>query len=119
MHRSIVVTGGGRGVGRGICQRLLQDSDHHVVVLEQDPAAVEWMSDHPDGDRLHVVSGDASDPAAADAAAEMAEAGDSPQLALEIRAVPERPDRGSAAVVMQRCGPCWVPYATDFADRGA
>ncbi|HEX6755474.1 MAG TPA: SDR family oxidoreductase [Mycobacteriales bacterium] len=61
--RSYVVTGGGRGVGRGIVERLLAQGDG-VVVLERDPVGV------PPGARL--VTGDAAD---ADVAAAAAAAG--------------------------------------------
>jgi NAD(P)-dependent dehydrogenase (short-subunit alcohol dehydrogenase family) len=66
--RSYVVTGGGRGVGRAVAERLLSDPDTALVVaLELDPPG--WTAD-----RLAVVTGDAADPAVAGAAAEMAEA---------------------------------------------
>jgi NAD(P)-dependent dehydrogenase (short-subunit alcohol dehydrogenase family) len=39
MSRSYVVTGGGRGIGRAIVERLLAGTDS-VVVIESDPAAV-------------------------------------------------------------------------------
>lgn len=45
MSRSYVVTGGGRGVGRAVVERLRADGD--VVVIELDPAAVEWTRDQP------------------------------------------------------------------------
>src|SRR5689334_4191360 len=41
--RSYVVTGGGRGIGRAIVQRLLDDG-HGVVVVELDPAALDWVA---------------------------------------------------------------------------
>ena len=40
MAPSYVVTGGGRGVGRAITERL--SAEGHVVVIELDPSAVEW-----------------------------------------------------------------------------
>ena len=61
--RSYVVTGGGRGVGRGIVERLLAQGDA-VVVLERDPVGV------PPGAML--LTGDAAD---ADVAAAAAAAG--------------------------------------------
>lgn len=66
--RSVVVTGGGRGVGRGIVERLLADGDA-VVVLEADPAAVDWCT----GDRLRAVVGSAADDDVAGEAADAAE----------------------------------------------
>src|SRR5690606_3033792 len=57
---SYVVTGGGRGVGRAIVERLLADS-HTVVVLERDPDALAWTADHPASARLFTLVGDATD----------------------------------------------------------
>ncbi|GIF72194.1 SDR family NAD(P)-dependent oxidoreductase [Asanoa siamensis] len=64
---SYVVTGGAAGVGRAIASRLLAADAATVVVL--DLAPVTWS--HP---RLLAVTGDASDEAAASAAADQAEA---------------------------------------------
>ncbi|MFC0002700.1 SDR family NAD(P)-dependent oxidoreductase [Micromonospora siamensis] len=69
---SHVVTGGGRGVGRAVVERLLATGGT-VVVIEQDPAAVEWVRTHPAGDRIVVVVGDAADEQVAGAAADRAE----------------------------------------------
>jgi NAD(P)-dependent dehydrogenase (short-subunit alcohol dehydrogenase family) len=69
MERSHVVTGGGRGIGRAIVERLLADGDH-VVLIELDPAALTWAGEHP---RATGVAGDASDPAVAERAADAAE----------------------------------------------
>jgi NAD(P)-dependent dehydrogenase (short-subunit alcohol dehydrogenase family) len=69
---SIVVTGGGRGIGRAIVERLLRDGDS-VVVLEFDSSALSWLDQHPDRARLAGVVGDASDVAAAEQAAARAE----------------------------------------------
>jgi NAD(P)-dependent dehydrogenase (short-subunit alcohol dehydrogenase family) len=55
-----VVTGGGRGVGRSIVERLLAE-DHVVAVVELDAAAVAWMAAHPAADRLIPVIGMAQD----------------------------------------------------------
>ena len=64
-----MVTGGGRGIGRAIVERLLADGDH-VVLIELDPAALAWAGDHP---LATGVTGDASDPAVAERAADAAE----------------------------------------------
>lgn len=72
--RSYVVTGGGRGVGRAIVERLLDDADDNTVVaIELDPDALAWVDDHPAGPRLIAVVGDASEQAVADRAADLAE----------------------------------------------
>jgi NAD(P)-dependent dehydrogenase (short-subunit alcohol dehydrogenase family) len=65
MSRSYVVTGGGRGVGRAVVDRLLAD-DAVVVVIERDECEL------PPGARA--VTGDASDEAVAERAADLAEA---------------------------------------------
>ena len=71
--RSHVVTGGGRGVGRAIVERLLGDGDV-VVAIELDPAALAWVDGHPAGDRVAGVAGDAADEAVTGRAADLAEA---------------------------------------------
>ena len=43
MRRSYVVTGGGRGIGRALVERLLGDADN-VVAIELDPAALAWTT---------------------------------------------------------------------------
>ena len=53
--RSHVVTGGGRGVGRAVVDRLLAQGDA-VVAIDLDGG-------HPAGSRARVVTGDAADPA--------------------------------------------------------
>ena len=63
---SFVVTGGGRGIGRMIADRLATTG--HVVVL--DPV---HQGGSPDDDRIHRLQADAGDPDAAVAAAELAE----------------------------------------------
>jgi len=72
MGRSYVVTGGGRGVGRALAERLLGESDS-VAVIELDPSALEWTEEHPAGPRLMPVVGDASDEAVTERAAGLAE----------------------------------------------
>jgi NAD(P)-dependent dehydrogenase (short-subunit alcohol dehydrogenase family) len=71
MGLSYVVTGGGRGIGRAVVERLL-DGGGTVVALERDPDALAWAAGHPAGERLVAVVGDATDEAdvarAADAA---------------------------------------------------
>jgi NAD(P)-dependent dehydrogenase (short-subunit alcohol dehydrogenase family) len=71
--RSHVVTGGGRGVGRALVERLLGDGDA-VVAVELDPAALAWLGGHPAGDRVAGVAGDAADEAVTGRAADLAEA---------------------------------------------
>lgn len=68
---SYVVTGGGRGVGRAVAERLLAGGGA-VVVIESDPAALAWTGDHPAADRLRVVAGDAAAEAVAERAAGLA-----------------------------------------------
>jgi NAD(P)-dependent dehydrogenase (short-subunit alcohol dehydrogenase family) len=62
--RSHVVTGGARGVGRAIVERLVAGGDA-VVALDRDPAALGWL----DGERAIAFAGDAADPAVAERAA--------------------------------------------------
>jgi NAD(P)-dependent dehydrogenase (short-subunit alcohol dehydrogenase family) len=75
MSRSYVVTGGGRGIGRALVERLLKDADDNAVVaIDLDPAALAWIDEHPAGRRAISVVGDASDEAVAERAADLAEA---------------------------------------------
>jgi NAD(P)-dependent dehydrogenase (short-subunit alcohol dehydrogenase family) len=62
---SFVVTGGGRGIGRAIVERLLHDG-HGVAVLEFDTASVDWAEGHRYAHRLATVTGDAADVAIAE-----------------------------------------------------
>jgi len=70
---SYVVTGGGRGVGRAIVERLLGNKEDSVVAVELDPAALAWVERHPAGSRAISVVGDASDEAVAERAADLAQ----------------------------------------------
>jgi NAD(P)-dependent dehydrogenase (short-subunit alcohol dehydrogenase family) len=72
MTRSYVVTGGGRGVGRAVVERLLRDSNV-AVAIELDPEALEWTSDSSFDSRVIPVIGDASDEAIAEKAADVAQ----------------------------------------------
>jgi NAD(P)-dependent dehydrogenase (short-subunit alcohol dehydrogenase family) len=65
---SYVVTGGGRGVGKAVVERLLGQADG-VVAIELDAAALEWVEDP----RVIAVLGDAADEAVAEEAADRAE----------------------------------------------
>jgi NAD(P)-dependent dehydrogenase (short-subunit alcohol dehydrogenase family) len=73
VSRSYVVTGGGRGVGRAVVDRLLGAEDS-VVVIELDAGSVAWTSEHAAGPRLVAVLGDAADETVAERAADRAEA---------------------------------------------
>jgi NAD(P)-dependent dehydrogenase (short-subunit alcohol dehydrogenase family) len=67
-----VVTGGGRGVGRAIAERLAADGGT-VVIIERDEAALDWVPGHPAAGRLSWVTGSAADERVAKTAAERAE----------------------------------------------
>jgi len=70
---SYVVTGGGRGVGRAIVERLAGDRAT-VAVIEFEAATLAWVARHPAAARIVPVIGDAADPAVADRAAALAAA---------------------------------------------
>ncbi len=72
MIRSYVVTGGGRGIGRALVERLLGDTDS-VVAIELDPSALAWTEGHPAGSRVISVVGDAADETVAERAADLAQ----------------------------------------------
>lgn len=63
-----MVTGGGRGVGRAVVERLLGGGGT-VAVIERDAAALDWMCEHPDAGRLLPVVGDAGEEVVAERAA--------------------------------------------------
>ncbi len=73
MSYSYVITGGGRGVGRVIAEKLLGNEDV-VVIIELDQAALAWTEEHPAGQRIIGVVGDASDEVVAERAADLAQA---------------------------------------------
>jgi NAD(P)-dependent dehydrogenase (short-subunit alcohol dehydrogenase family) len=73
MSRSYVVTGGGRGIGRALIERLLGNA-HNVVAIELDSAALAWTNVHPAGPRVIGVVGDAADETIAEQAADLAQA---------------------------------------------
>lgn len=73
MNHSYVVTGGGRGIGRVLVERLLGENDT-VVAIELDPAALAWTNSHPAGSRVVAVVGDAADETIAEQAADRAQA---------------------------------------------
>jgi NAD(P)-dependent dehydrogenase (short-subunit alcohol dehydrogenase family) len=81
--RSYVVTGGGRGIGRAIVERLLAGTEttgtdgtgsDTVVVIERDAPALGWVDTHPARDRLRTVVGGAGDESVTERAADLAEA---------------------------------------------
>lgn len=73
MGNSYVVTGGGRGIGRALVERLLGNADDSVVAIELDPAALAWVDEHPAGSHAISVVGDASDETIVERAADLAQ----------------------------------------------
>lgn len=74
MGRSYVVTGGGRGIGRAIVERLLSDGeDNAVVAIDLDAGVLSWVDEHPTVPRAISVVGDASEEAVAEKAADLAQ----------------------------------------------
>lgn len=73
MSRSYVVTGGGRGIGRALVERLLGEKDSTVVAIELDKDGLDWVGSHPAGSRLISVTGDASDESVTEQAADLAQ----------------------------------------------
>jgi NAD(P)-dependent dehydrogenase (short-subunit alcohol dehydrogenase family) len=72
MNGSYVVTGGARGIGRAIAERLVGDGCH-VVVVDLDTEGLGWVSRHADAERLDLVVGSAAESAVAERAADAAE----------------------------------------------
>jgi NAD(P)-dependent dehydrogenase (short-subunit alcohol dehydrogenase family) len=68
MKRSCVVTGAGRGIGKAIATRLIADG-RHVVGLDLDDEALEWLRGYEVENAATVVVGDATDEATAEQAA--------------------------------------------------
>jgi NAD(P)-dependent dehydrogenase (short-subunit alcohol dehydrogenase family) len=65
MRRTCVVTGAGRGIGKAIASRLLDDG-RHVVGIDLDDQTLGWLDRH---DAATMVVGDATDEATAERAA--------------------------------------------------
>ncbi|MEU6577322.1 SDR family oxidoreductase [Streptomyces sp. NPDC046805] len=72
MNRSYVVTGGGRGIGRAVVERLLGEG-RFVVAIDHDAVSLDWAQGHPAGPRVIPVIGDASDETVTEHAADLAQ----------------------------------------------
>jgi len=70
MQRSYVVTGGGRGIGRSIVEKLSADGGH-VVAVERDIEALAWVRAE---DGVTALAGDAREESVAERAADLAQA---------------------------------------------
>lgn len=71
--RSIVVTGAGRGVGRGIAEYLASNHDTAVVAVDITPGTLSWTATSPSAERLATCAGDVTMPDCAERAADIAE----------------------------------------------
>ncbi len=69
--RSYVVAGGGRGIGRAVAERLAAGGGA-VVVIELDPAALDWTAAVAAPGAVAGVAGDARDEAVTGRAADLA-----------------------------------------------
>jgi NAD(P)-dependent dehydrogenase (short-subunit alcohol dehydrogenase family) len=67
MTATYVVTGGGRGVGRAIAERLAHRG--HVIVVDRDPEVLGWTAERPS---IEGLAGDAADEQTLNAAVERA-----------------------------------------------
>ncbi|MCY1142831.1 SDR family NAD(P)-dependent oxidoreductase [Actinoplanes sp. Pm04-4] len=108
---TVVVTGGGRGVGRAIVERLLADEAGPVVVVEFDAATLDWADSHVEQRRIVPVIGDASDQRVAQRAAEAA---GTPQGWVNNAAVfpggwlPDLPAREASALIARNVDPVLI-----------